>query len=145
MCLHKCGSRDPLNRHGHTFLPIANDPEFILNQYQEVGQNSTYNYAEKALSEMHVGRKKKSFLEDLTFQEYCLLSPFRTLYETICFQIKSLCLSLFFSISLSVCLSVSLSLCLSLFSLYLCLSVSLSVCLCLCLSLSTFFYTKLEF
>ena len=30
------------------FLPIAEYPQFILNQYQEVGQKpSTYRYAEK--------------------------------------------------------------------------------------------------
>ena len=44
-CLHKCAgkydSRGPLNKHAY-FLPIVNYPQFILNQYQEVGQKPAH-------------------------------------------------------------------------------------------------------
>ena len=37
------GGRGPPNKHSHVFfLPVANYPHFILNQYQEVGQKPAH-------------------------------------------------------------------------------------------------------
>ena len=41
-CASKYGSRGSPNKHVNTFYPIANYPQFILNQYQEVGQNPAH-------------------------------------------------------------------------------------------------------
>ena len=42
LCFHKrsrkYGSRGPLNKHVHAFLPIVNYSHFILSYYREVGQ-----------------------------------------------------------------------------------------------------------
>ena len=37
----------PLNKHGQYILPIANYPEFIMNQYQEVGQKPVHTATKK--------------------------------------------------------------------------------------------------
>ena len=42
-CASTYGSRGPPNVHTHTFLPITNYRQFILNQYQEVGQKPAHS------------------------------------------------------------------------------------------------------
>ena len=48
-CASKYGGRDPPNKHVHTFKPIANQPQFSLNQNQEVGQKPAPSATPKEL------------------------------------------------------------------------------------------------
>ena len=47
--------RGPMNKHQHTFLPIANYPQFILKQYKEVDQKPAPTQAEKTVSLFRFG------------------------------------------------------------------------------------------
>ena len=50
---------DPPNKHGHTFLPMANCHQFILDQYKKVGQKPFESATPKTMLDKKVGDHEK--------------------------------------------------------------------------------------